>query len=82
MPQVVSYLLTGEADAGFINLTEAKANKDKLGGYLIIPEGTYSKNLIVAGIVKGFENKPEIRKFIDYLQTKNSKEIFDKYELK
>lgn len=29
VPQVVSYLLTGEADAGFINMTETLANKIK-----------------------------------------------------
>jgi molybdate transport system substrate-binding protein len=82
VPQVVSYLLTGEADAGFINLTEATANKDRLGGYLIVPQDKYREIQIVAGIVKGFENKPETGKFIDYLQTKNAKNIFAKYGLK
>jgi molybdate transport system substrate-binding protein len=82
VPQVISYLMTGEADAGFINLTEALANKDRLGGYLVIPEDKYTPILIVAGIVKGFENKPETKKFLDYLQTKNAKQIFEKYGVK
>jgi molybdate transport system substrate-binding protein len=82
VPQVVSYLVTGEADTGFINLTEAMANKDRLGGYLVIPEDKYGEILIVAGVVKGFENKPETRKFIDYLRTKKAKEVFEKYGLR
>lgn len=82
VPQVVSYLVTGEADAGFINLTEAMANKDRLGGYLIIPEDKYTEILIVAGVVKGFENRPETKQFIDYLQTKKARHIFEKYGLK
>lgn len=81
IPQVVSYLLTGEADAGLINLTEALANKDRLGGYIIIPEDKYSEIAIVAGVIKGFENKPEAKKFVDYLQTKTAKAIFEKYGL-
>ncbi|HOP62445.1 MAG TPA: molybdate ABC transporter substrate-binding protein [Spirochaetota bacterium] len=82
VPQVVSYLLTGEADAGFINLTEAQANKHRLGGYIIIPEDRYTEILIVAGVVEGHENKPETLKFVNYLGTGKAKKIFRKYGLK
>jgi len=82
VPQVVSYLLTGEADAGFINLTEAMTNKDKLGGYVVIPEDKYSEIAIVAGVIKGFENRAEIKRFAEYLQTKTAKDLFEKYGLK
>ena len=34
VPQVSAYLISGDVDAGFFNLTEALANKDKIGGYL------------------------------------------------
>jgi len=82
VPQVVSYLLTGEADAGFINMTEALANKDKLGGYLIIPDEKYSPITIVAGVVTDFKDKPETLKFIAFLHSDESKAIFEKYGLK
>ncbi|HNT44240.1 MAG TPA: molybdate ABC transporter substrate-binding protein [Syntrophorhabdaceae bacterium] len=82
VPQVVSYLIAGEADAGFINLTEAMANKERLGGYLVVPEDRYTEILIVAGVVKGFENKPETKKFTDYLKTREAKGIFGKYGVK
>jgi len=82
LPQVVSYLLAGEADAGFINLTETMANKDRLGGYLVVPQERYTEILIVAGVVKGFENKPETKRFTDYLKTKEARDIFGKYGVK
>ncbi len=63
MPQVVSYLIAGEADAGFINLTEAMANKERLGGYLVVPEDRYTEILIVAGWCMVLRNKPETKKF-------------------
>lgn len=81
VPQVVSYLLTGEADAGFINLTEALANADKFGGYVIVPQDKYKDIEIVAGIVKGFEAKPDVKAFLAYLTTDTAKEIFKKYGL-
>lgn len=81
VPQVVSYLLTGEADAGFINLTEALANKDKLGGYIIVPQEKYKLIEIVSGTVNGFEDKTETKKFIAFLESETAKKIFTKYGL-
>jgi len=81
VPQVVSYLLTGEADAGFINLTEALANKDKLGGYLIVDSKAYKPIDIVAGTVKGFEENPANRQFIEFLKTPAVQTIAKKYGL-
>lgn len=79
VPQVVSYLLTGEADAGFINLTEAVANKDKLGGYIIIPQDKYTDIMIVAGVVKGFEENANLKSFISFLTTEQAISCFKKY---
>lgn len=81
VPQVVSYLLTGEADAGFINLTEALANKDKLGGYIIISQDNYTLIEIVAGTVTGFDSKESTVKFIEFLKSNTVSEIASKYGL-
>lgn len=81
VPQVISYLLTGEADAGFINLTEALANKDKLGGYILIDEDNYTKIDIVAAVVEEFKNNKETKEFIRFLQTSIAKDIISKYGL-
>lgn len=39
VPQVVTYVLNGQADAGFVNLTEALALTSRLGGHLVIRPG-------------------------------------------
>lgn len=82
VPQVVSYLLTGEADAGFINLTEALANSDKLGGYLVIPQDKYTGIAIVSGVVLGFQADPRTVEFLEFLKSPQAVEIFSKYGLK
>ena len=76
VPQVVSYLLTGEADTGFINLTEALANKDRLGGYIVVPQNKYTEIRIVAGVVQGFCDKPDTKKFLNFIQSKKAATIF------
>ncbi len=48
MSQVVAYLVSGEVDAGFINLTEALALGDAIGGYLELPGESHTPILIEA----------------------------------
>jgi molybdate transport system substrate-binding protein len=81
VPQVVAYLLTGEVDAGFINMTEALANKEKLGGYLLVPEDKYTEIIITAGIVDGFQEKKSTKEFLSFLASEEAKSIFIKYGL-
>ncbi len=52
VPQVSAYLTAGEVDLGFMNLTEALAVKDQLGGYITLPSGagSYAEVLIVAAL--------------------------------
>ncbi|MDD3080402.1 MAG: molybdate ABC transporter substrate-binding protein [Paludibacter sp.] len=75
VPQVGTYLLTGEADAGFINLTEALADKERLGGYIIVPQKYYKPIEIVAGTVSGFGINEQTIKFLDYLKSEKTKSI-------
>lgn len=42
VPQVSAYLTAGEVDIGFLNLTEALAVKDQLGGFIQLPSGAGS----------------------------------------
>lgn len=48
VPQVSAYLIGGEVDLGFINLTDALVIKDKIEGYIEISQALYSPILIVA----------------------------------
>ena len=52
VPRVTSYIVAGEVDAGFVNLTDIQKVKDKIGGYLPIRTG-YPPIHIVTGILKG-----------------------------
>lgn len=74
VPQVSSYLVSGEVDAGFINLTEALAIKDKIGGYLEIPQSDYTPISIVAAPVQGQESE-QSKALIAYLHTPEAQEI-------
>jgi len=80
VPQVSAYLVSGEVDAGFINLTEALALQDKIGGYKEIPAGEYSPIHITAGVVAGQESE-SVRSLIKYMQTPAVGEILRRYGL-
>lgn len=82
VPQVVTYLLTGEADAGFINMTEALANKNRLGGFIAVPADKYSEIIIAAGVVEGFQDKPTTKEFLKYLASDEAKAAFAKFGMK
>ncbi|MFH0823649.1 MAG: molybdate ABC transporter substrate-binding protein [Pseudomonadota bacterium] len=68
VPQVTAYLISGEVEAGFINLTDALYVKDKIGGYLIPDPKTYSPIRLVLGVIKGHEENPDVKKFLGFLK--------------
>lgn len=74
VPQVLAYLISGEMDAGFVNRAAIMNNTDKIGGSMEIPEG-YPALSMVAAVVKGQENDPEVKKFLDFLKTPQAKSI-------
>lgn len=78
VPQVSAYLISGDVDAGFFNLTEALAIKDRIGGYLEIDRALYSPIRIVAGIVKGFEDHAAVKSLGDFLESAQARAILDK----
>lgn len=69
VPQVSSYLISGDAEAGFINITDAIYIKPQIGGWIPVDQSRYRPIRLAIGIIKGFENKPEIRQFLDFLTT-------------
>lgn len=78
-PQATSYILTKEVEAGFINLTDALAHKDKIGGYIAIDEALYSPIIITAGKLDGC--KKECEAFLEFVSSKTAKKILEKYGL-
>ena len=78
VPQVSSYIISKEVDAGFINLTDAIGISDNIGGYFVV-DNNYSPIEIVAGTSQGFEDNSSVKAFIEFLETEDSKIILDKY---
>lgn len=73
VPQVATYLISKEVDAGFMNLTAALNHKDKLGGYLIIDTKLYSPIDIVAAELNR-ENCENISEFVEFLGSDYAKD--------
>ena len=48
VPQVVTYILSGEVDTGFINQTELNAHKDEFCSFILIDKALYAPANIVA----------------------------------
>ncbi|QLA16201.1 molybdate ABC transporter substrate-binding protein [Desulfolutivibrio sulfoxidireducens] len=67
VPQVTAYLVSGEVDAGFINVTDAMGVQDKIGGMLDVDQSLYSPILIVAGVLTESKGKPEVAAFAAFL---------------
>jgi molybdate transport system substrate-binding protein len=69
VPQVSSYLMSKDAEAGFINITDAIYIKDEIGGWVEVDKTQYSPIQLVIGVLKGFEAHPEISQFLDFITT-------------
>ncbi|PSM52299.1 ABC transporter, periplasmic substrate-binding protein [Campylobacter blaseri] len=81
VPQSASYVLSGEVDAGFINLSEALSIKDKIGGMVKVDESLYEPIQIIALKLDSCSKFEVCGEFLEFLQTKKAKEIISKYGL-
>ncbi len=81
VPQVASYVVTDEVDAGIMNLTAALGLKSKLGGYILVPQEFYTPIEIVAGELSQCKDSKLCKEFIGFLQTDEAKKVFKKYGL-
>ncbi|WP_316900019.1 molybdate ABC transporter substrate-binding protein [Pseudodesulfovibrio indicus] len=75
VPQVFSYLATGEVDMGFLNLTHVLNVADKLGGYEVLDEKDYAPISIIAGILTTSPNKAGAEAFLAFLKTDEAQAI-------
>lgn len=80
VPQVSSYLATGEVDAGFSNLTDIQGIKDKIGGFFLIENG-YNQIDIITGIIKNRTNNKGLTKYKECINSDQVKEIAKKHGL-
>lgn len=81
VPQAASYVINGEVDCGFVNLSEALMIKDKIGGILQVDQNLYNKIEIVALELESCSKKQICKDFLNYLKTDTAKGIIAKYGL-
>lgn len=74
VPQVATYIISKELDAGFINLTAALNHKDKIGGYILIDDSLYSPISIVCAKLDR-ENCNDADDFIKFFGSDFSKQV-------
>lgn len=81
VPQVSAYVVSGEVDMGFINLTEAMAIESKVAKVIAVDEQLYSPILIVAKRLQHSPHAKEAEAFIAFLQSDEAKALAKKHGL-
>lgn len=76
--QVLSYVETGNVDAGIVYATDAKLS-NKIKEIIIAPDNTHSPIIYPIAILKNSKNIDFAQSFIDFLFSDTSKNIFKNY---
>lgn len=76
--QVLSYVETGNTEAGFVYKTDALTSKKVKIAFTVDPK-SHKAIEYPMGIIKATKNKKEAESFYTYLQSKEAQDIFVKY---
>ena len=76
--QVLTYVETGNADAGIVYATDARAS-GKVRIVAVAPESSHDPIVYPAAVVKTSRNDASARKFIEYLASPAAEAIFVKH---
>ncbi len=76
--QVLTYVETGNADAGLVYLSDAKSSS-KVRVVATAPESSHDAIIYPAAVVKGSRNQAASLKFIEYLSSPTASAIFVKH---
>ena len=76
--EVLSWVETGNVDAGVVYETDAKISKD-VTICATAPEGSHKKVIYPIGVVKASKHAAEAQKFVDFLFSDTAKEVFARY---
>lgn len=77
VPQVTAYLIKGEVDAGFVNLTEALGAGQNLGGWVPVDASMYAPIHIACGIL----DEKKAAGFAAFLESRQARAIEAKHGL-
>ena len=76
--EVLSWVETGNVDAGVVYETDAKISKD-VTICSTAPEGSHKQVIYPIGVVKVSKHAAEAQKFVDFLFSDAAKEVFARY---
>ena len=78
VPQVYSYVTTGNMDAGFVNLAVLKSDTEALGGHTAIRDESAVVHMTVRP-VRGAEADTDVKAFMDFLASEKAKPVLRKF---
>lgn len=81
VPQVTAYLVSGEIDAGCVNVTDAMGAAKDLGGYLPVDASLYSPILITVGRLTDAPDQAGLTAFLNFLKTPEAAAIVKRHGL-
>ncbi|WP_291325188.1 molybdate ABC transporter substrate-binding protein [Desulfovibrio sp. UCD-KL4C] len=79
VPQSASYVVAGEVDYAFINLTHARKIAKSIGGYVLIDQKDYSPINIIIGQMVTSANQKDCEDFLKFLTTEEAAKITAKH---
>ncbi len=80
VPQVTTYVATGEVDAGLANLTDILGLAGQIGGYFVVDHAQYAPISIGAGVLSGTESA-ETAAFLGFITSPQGRELARKHGL-
>jgi len=75
VPQVTTYVLSGEVDAGLTNRTDVMNLGDKIGGFLEVDQKDYAPIVIGGGVLVNAQKMSEAKDFIAFLGSDAAKAV-------
>lgn len=81
VPQVTAYLVSGEVQAGFLNVTDAMGAAERIGGYAEVDQALYEPVSIAGALMPGADAKPQVARYLEFLTTPEAQAIARKHGL-
>lgn len=76
--QVLTYVETGNVDAGMVYITDAKIS-DKVKIAAVAPANSHSPVVYPVAVIKNSKNPTASKEFVQFLSSKAAGEVFEKY---
>ncbi|WP_298051007.1 molybdate ABC transporter substrate-binding protein [uncultured Paenalcaligenes sp.] len=81
LPQVSTYVTTGEVDAGFVNLSEAMAHADAFATPVEMPQACYRPIELSAVPLTGRSDTTEAKALLEFMKTDIARDILKQHGL-